>query len=251
MAFPAMIGLRQSLEALDASGRRATNDPFVIFNSYDLLEDTENSLSLCEEPENMWNLDEIFFCSDPSRVKEHQFWRVVLLLAGSCHLILFMNQSIYGALGKVKMTYLPQTFYGNTAKDYMTSTVFSSYIKEFAGVVKERPIPIIFNGQMFHLEHSTLQQWNYYFKLPPHTTDLLQALNKCCFSPLKAKWNTELLKWQNKNQQHLQKKKNEFVDLFCSIWHEGLSPENVISGFKFTGISLPFISIEVSTQQIN
>lgn len=41
-------------------------------------------------------------------------------------------------------------------------------------------------------------------------------------------------KWQHRNQRRLQK--NEFVDLLCSIWHQGLSPENVISGFKSTGI---------------
>ena len=30
--------------------------------------------------------------------------------------------------------------------------------------------------------------------------------------------------------------KSIFVDLLCKIWHKGLSPKNVIAGFRSTGI---------------
>ena len=30
--------------------------------------------------------------------------------------------------------------------------------------------------------------------------------------------------------------KSMFIDLLCKIWHKGLTPSNIISGFKRTGI---------------
>ncbi|KAJ8879534.1 hypothetical protein PR048_020142 [Dryococelus australis] len=133
---------------------------------------------------------------------------------------------------------IPGTFYANTEKDYMTSVVFSSYMRKFAEVVKERPIIMVFDGHMSHMDPDTIEfaRSNHItiLKLPPHTTYLLQPLDKCCFGPLKAKGNETLLAWQREKQRHLTK--SEFVDLICSIWFEGLHPANIISGFKTMGI---------------
>lgn len=35
-------------------------------------------------------------------------------------------------------------------------------------------------------------------KLPAHTTDLLQPLDECCFTPLKLKWNERLIASEQK-----------------------------------------------------
>lgn len=71
-------------------------------------------------------------------------------------------------------------------------------------------------------------------KLPAHTTEVLQPLDKCCFGPLKLKWNNALIEWQRLNQPKLSK--SEFCDLLCEIWDEGISAQVIKSAFASTGI---------------
>ena len=71
-------------------------------------------------------------------------------------------------------------------------------------------------------------------KLPSHTTDLLQPLDKSCFRPLKLEWDKTLIKWQMENQRKLSK--SEFADLLCETWNRGFKPATIISGFVSTGI---------------
>ena len=62
-------------------------------------------------------------------------------------------------------------------------------------------------------------------KYPPHVTDQLQPLDVSCFEPLKCKWESLLNEW--------------VVDwgyLLSKVWHEGLKPSDVVSGFRTTGI---------------
>ena len=73
-------------------------------------------------------------------------------------------------------------------------------------------------------------------KFPPHVTDKLQPLDVTCFSPLKKKWNTLLAERANVLGPRETISKSTFADLVCSIWYEGLSPANAISGFKATVI---------------
>ena len=64
----------------------------------------------------------------------------------------------------------------------------------------------------------------------------LQPLDVTCFSPLKRKWETLLAERGNVLDPRETLSKSTFVDLICSIWHQGLSAENAISGFRVTGI---------------
>ena len=73
-------------------------------------------------------------------------------------------------------------------------------------------------------------------KFPPHVTDKLQPLDVSCFSPLKRKWEKLLAERGNVLGPRETISKSTFVDLLCSIWHDGLSLANVISGFRATGI---------------
>lgn len=104
--------------------------------------------------------------------------------------------------------------------------------------MKVRPIILIYDG---HISHMTLkvvklaqQERISILKLPSHTTDVMQPLDRTCFGPLKVRLNETLLIWQRANQR--QPSKSEFVDLLCSVWFEGLSPLNIISGFRGCGI---------------
>lgn len=56
-------------EILDASRRKATSDPFIIYEFYDLLKKVIVEKGLIELPAQIWNLDETSFCHDPTKLK--------------------------------------------------------------------------------------------------------------------------------------------------------------------------------------
>lgn len=123
----------------------------------------------------------------------------------------------------------------------MTVSVFQDWFRKFCDLVADRPLLVILDGHISHLDKGTIelamQQNITLLKLPPHTTDVLQPLDKCCFGPLKLKWNNALIEWQRLNQRKLSK--NEFSDLICKIWHDGLSDQVIKSSFEKTGIYPP------------
>ena len=73
-------------------------------------------------------------------------------------------------------------------------------------------------------------------KFPPHVTDKLQPLDVACFSPLKREWEKTLNAWTNEWGPRETIKKSTFVNKLGDIWHKGLSPDNVKSGFRATGV---------------
>lgn len=72
-------------------------------------------------------------------------------------------------------------------------------------------------------------------KLPAHTTDAIQPLDKCCFRPLKAQWDKRLVEIQRMTGA-TRISKASFTELVDELWQTSLTPENIKSGFKSTGI---------------
>ena len=72
--------------------------------------------------------------------------------------------------------------------------------------------------------------------MPPHCTDLLQPLDKCCFGPLKRMWEAKLNAWVSFSDPRKTISKDAFANLLCKIWNEEISSKNVIAGFEVTGI---------------
>ena len=64
----------------------------------------------------------------------------------------------------------------------------------------------------------------------------MQPLDVTCFSPLKRHWEQLLASRENTLGPRECLSKPLLVDLLCSIWREGLSSANAISGFKATGM---------------
>lgn len=128
--------------------------------------------------------------------------------------------------------------YACSKKGWMTSEIFQDWFLKFCEVLKQRPLLVILDGHISHLNTSTIRKAMeeniVLLKLPPHTTDLLQPLDKNCFGPLKLKWNEALIDWQRTYKRKLTKA--EFCNLLCSIWEKGLTKNNVVSGFTSTGI---------------
>ena len=73
------------------------------------------------------------------------------------------------------------------------------------------------------------------FCLPPHTTHLAQPLDRTCFSPLKQAWNEECRLYMATNPGKKVNRYN-FTQLFARAWEKAMTPSNIASGFRATGI---------------
>lgn len=75
-------------------------------------------------------------------------------------------------------------------------------------------------------------------KFPSHLTDKLQPLDKCVFGPLKVKWNKQLVKFGKEQMGRGcgRLSKEKFTELLGITWQESMVPNNIISGFKNTGV---------------
>ena len=106
--------------------------------------------------------------------------------------------------------------------------------------MKERTLLLKCDGHLSHVSINVIEiaisEDITIVKFPPQVTDKLQPLDVNCFSPLKRKWETLLAERGNVLGPRETLSKSTFVDLICSIWHQGLSAENAISGFRATGI---------------
>ena len=120
----------------------------------------------------------------------------------------------------------------------MDTSVFADWFKLFCGFIKDRPLLLFYDGHLSRISLDVVQlalkENVIILKFPPHVTDVLQPLDVLCFGPIKRKWekmlNDRITTYGTRNRVD----KSEFVDLLCEIWHDGMEPENAISGFSST-----------------
>ena len=72
--------------------------------------------------------------------------------------------------------------------------------------------------------------------LPPHTSHLLQPLDKTPFAQFKLHWEKHLTQYNNQNKGK-SLNKVDFWDVFTLAFNAAMSLKNILSGFKKTGIS--------------
>ena len=71
--------------------------------------------------------------------------------------------------------------------------------------------------------------------LPLHTTHLTQPLDRGCFAPLKVAWRQLCHEFSVQNPGKVVTQ-YEFCSLFAKAWYKALSMENIIGGFRVTGV---------------
>ena len=101
-----------------------------------------------------------------------------------------------------------------------------------------RPQLLIFDGHSSHnnIEFIELARKENIIlvELPSHTSNWTQPLDRCVFKSLKSNWNTELdnfVRITGIAVGHAQ-----FIKIFGNAWEKSMTPQNIISGFRSTGI---------------
>ena len=121
----------------------------------------------------------------------------------------------------------------------MTTDIFYEWFVKFADEIKERPLLLIFDGHLTHVSiavvEKAIEENIIIVKFPPHVTDKLQPLDVTSFGSLKRHWERLLNEWTNQWGTKTPMKK-DFTNMLSEIWYEGLSRENIKSGFRAIGI---------------
>ena len=242
---------------ISSARKSVTANPFIIYDFYDLLEELVNTYKFSAS--QVWNCDESGFPTDPQRCKvvsvkgqtaykttsgarrENITTLAVCNAAGRVldPVIVFAGKNMQSTWKPAKA--LPNTFYGLSENGWMTTEIFTEWFKKFCGLIEERPLLLIFDGHMTHISISIIEKAReeniHLLKFPPHVTDVLQPLDVACFGPLKRKWEVMLNSRLNiLGSSRARLDKASFVEQVCEVWHDGLKPSNIVSGFTSTGI---------------
>ena len=125
---------------------------------------------------------------------------------------------------------------------------FMKYIQREAG----EPILLLYDGHTSHVSLSVLQ-WArenniIILILPAHTSHVIQPLDVGCFGPLQKVYNSECQKYMRAN---IGATISKFVigEIGSKAYSKGLSPENLRSSFRKTGI-YPFNRSEYDASKI-
>ena len=142
-------------------------------------------------------------------------------------------------------------------KGWSSSDVFRKYLSEhfapFANVGSGTdPTLILYDGHRSHIS-LTLTDWAkannaILFVLPPHTSHLTQPLDVGIFGPFKAMYNKECQAYM-KNNPGITITKYQVAELTARPYMKALTPENLTSAFKKTGIH-PFNSSVITDSQV-
>ena len=228
-----------------------TSKPFIIYDFYEQLGGIISSNDL--QPNQIWNMDKTGFPLDPKKQmsvapkgkraykttqgsgRENITDLSVAIAAGRVLDPLIINQGTYFLESMKAENALPNTYYGVSAKGWMTSAIMLDWFTNFIEHVSERPLLLLFDGHLTHFSIDVIKKAIYnniiLMKLPPHVTDIMQPLDVGMFSPLKKAWENLL----NKNISKLGEKtlinKSTFVSMLCSIWKDCMTPSNAVAGF--------------------
>lgn len=124
-------------------------------------------------------------------------------------------------------------------KGSMTTELFIEFINHMAKYKVHGPILLIFDGAACHLDYSIVDAAEKHeillFCLPSNTTHELQPLDKSVYRAYEAYWDQEVLNyWDRHPERRLTK--TRFNKKFSTVWSRCMTHENIINGFRSTGI---------------
>lgn len=136
---------------------------------------------------------------------------------------------------------------GCSTSGWMTSELFCQFLEHFqkhAKATTAEPVLLIMDN---HETHISVQAINFakdsgiiLLTLPPHSSDKLQPLDVSVFGPFKSYYNRAADNWMTSNPGKTITIYN-IAALVNQAWSSAFSTQNIISGFRKTGI-FPFNS---------
>jgi len=114
---------------------------------------------------------------------------------------------------------------------------FNNHFLRYAPLA--RPILLLMDGHSSHYCPDVIRMASKHnvvlFTLPPHTTHMHQPLDRGCFGPLKTKWREVCYKYITDNPGKVVTRYS-FSRLFHEAWVKAMTMNNIMSGFKVTGV---------------
>ena len=149
---------------------------------------------------------------------------------------------------------VPNTLYGMSENGWIDQELYNSWFEKLfiPSIPPHRPVNLMLDGHKSHYTPEAISlaanQGIVILCIPPNTTHATQPLDVSFFKPLKANWSSVCYKFMTDNPGAVVTKLG-FPKLFSQAWYQAIKPENLISGFRKTGVC-PFKSEAVSVYEI-
>lgn len=124
-------------------------------------------------------------------------------------------------------------------KGSMTAELFVEFIRHLAKFKIGGPILLLFDGAKCHLDFSIVDEADKHqitlLCLPSNTTHELQPLDKAVYRSFEAHWDQQVLLFWEKHPERVITK-SRFNHIFSKVWSRCMTNENIVSGFRATGM---------------
>lgn len=133
------------------------------------------------------------------------------------------------------------SYFGKSPNGWMTQDLFYGWLTGHfvQQIPPTRPVCLILDGHSSHidLEVSKFCDENgiLLYRLPPHSSHILQPLDVGVFSPLKHEWQYAVAKFQQENIGMLVDKRN-FARIFNEAYQRTIKLATIVNAFKRSGI---------------
>lgn len=230
---------------------------FIVKDYFDKLKGVLQELDLMDKPERIYNIDEkgcrlslhhqqtVLAKKGAKRVHlvapEHGENITVVACANANGVAIPPGILFKGQRMKPEWTdnLPPGTLALMTPKGSMTVETFVIWLQHLAKYKLEGKCLLIFDGASCHLDHSIVdaaEQHNITLLcLPSNTTHELQPMDKSVFRSFEHHWDEQVLLFWTKYKDRVLTKQR-FGEIFSIVWDKALTPANIRSGFRATGI---------------
>lgn len=230
----------------------------ILEKYFDLLEKTIDEAKLNDRPCQIFNLDETGFPLSPKPPKivsrkgeKHPSCvtgndKCQITVLSCCNaggyiippLVIFDRKTL-----KLELTEgeVPGTMYALSDSGWMDSEIFENWFTNhfLVYVPPSRPILLLMDGHSSHFSpvfvNKAAEEQIIVFCLPPNSTHKTQPLDKGVFGPLKRIWREECHSYLLNNPGKVITR-FQFSTLFGRAWMRAMTPHNIVSGFRTTGV---------------
>ncbi|KAG5891239.1 hypothetical protein JTB14_004354 [Gonioctena quinquepunctata] len=124
-------------------------------------------------------------------------------------------------------------------KGSMTTELFIEFVRHLTRYKGPDAILLVFDGAACHLDYDIVEAADEHniklFCLPSNTTHELQPLDKSMYRLFESHWDQELFRfWDHHPDRVLTK--TRFNEVFSKVWYKCMTLENIVNGFKATGL---------------